>query len=811
MACTTCIRWMVWNQSDVDQTFYYFDCNDGTTVLSAVVGSDEFYSACGCQESGYNTTSPDMYVQNGGTGYINYNGILLYPCESAPEPSITPTLFPTRTPNHTPTNTSTPTRTPSPTPSSTPILCGSGVTTGTYYYTDCCGNFIQGNSNGQIVIMNYTKPYTGIVKLNSPASTTCVTPTPTQTPTLTPTHTPTPSVTTTNTPTPTLTKTPTQTPSNSPAVRLQNECDVFTLFDMGVRCYPLKNPTSATSNDGILSVLVTGGTSPYSYYWANGQRVQTLVGVHEGTYEITVVDYYGDYTATTVCGIYGPSATPTSTVTPTPTLTPSPVWPTLCFTYISSLTTNYGPIQFYPGGGDVNGRPKWTATYQNQTLTLSWDSQNQRWQILGWTFSTGIPVSTNPSNIPTSSWVMVGGPSAQLTMSQGTCPPYLPLYMEATKQNSICPGPQNCNGVITVAAAYGVAPYTYSIDNGITFQSSNIFPSLCPNSYTVVTKDASGSTQSRNITVGYDNSPTNFTIGVKSVGIINPAPGTEISQWIVEVTPPIPTGVTINFDLNVSITKDYYQPGTGSITDSVTVKKNNVTQGPNTSSTLPTTTYSRPHCSPYDYLESVSTQTYSLTIGHGDVVSGSAVSTLVITSGVTGNNGCTTTLQQNILLNTSQATIQGVPCFTVVNNSQTQGIVDHTITNTNNSGSVTLNVQNTKIGATPTIQVNCGRAFGSVVRNTNTLYSFPQTLPNGTYNSGYTVSVGDVLVFSIESTPLNSTCLNNGVACVDTILTVEVDGTQVFSDSQCNGDSSFTYTVQAGTSVINAYYEIQNS
>ena len=35
-----------------------------------------------------------------------------------------------------------------PTPSTTPLICGSGVTTGNFYYTDCCGNFVQGNQVG---------------------------------------------------------------------------------------------------------------------------------------------------------------------------------------------------------------------------------------------------------------------------------------------------------------------------------------------------------------------------------------------------------------------------------------------------------------------------------------------------------------------------------------------------------------------------------------------------------------------------------------------------------------------------------------
>jgi hypothetical protein len=201
--------------------------------------------------------------------------------------------------------TPTPTPTITPTPSTTPIFCGSGVTTSTVYsYYDCCGNFIQGTTSTELVVsMDYTKPSTGIVKLNVPSTTTCPTPTPTKTPTATPTPTITPTVTSTNTPTPTPTHTPTQTPSNSPVYVSQNDCTVFTLFDMGIECNPITVPSSSTSSDGIISIIVTGGTAPYSYYWAGGQRSQTLYNVPQGSYEVTVVDYYGDYTATTVCTI----------------------------------------------------------------------------------------------------------------------------------------------------------------------------------------------------------------------------------------------------------------------------------------------------------------------------------------------------------------------------------------------------------------------------------------------------------------------------------------------------------------------------
>jgi hypothetical protein len=199
-----------------------------------------------------------------------------------PEPTTTPTqtptntqtqtasVTPTRTPRATPTITSSPTqtpsqtRTPNATPSSTPILCGQAFASvnpgSSYFYTDCCGNFQQGNQSGLSITMDYTKPSNGVVKLNITASVSCPTPTPTQTPTLTPTNTTTPTFTPTNSPSPTPTLSSSPTPSNNAVVKLKNNCDVFTLFDMGVTCNPITFPSSQTSLDGVLSLLITGGT-----------------------------------------------------------------------------------------------------------------------------------------------------------------------------------------------------------------------------------------------------------------------------------------------------------------------------------------------------------------------------------------------------------------------------------------------------------------------------------------------------------------------------------------------------------------------
>ena len=52
-------------------------------------------------------------------------------------------------------------------------------------------------------------------------------------------------------------------------------------------------------SDGILTVVPTGGTAPYSYLWNNGQNSQSLTGLSIGTYTCTVTDYNGCITFAT--------------------------------------------------------------------------------------------------------------------------------------------------------------------------------------------------------------------------------------------------------------------------------------------------------------------------------------------------------------------------------------------------------------------------------------------------------------------------------------------------------------------------------
>jgi hypothetical protein len=687
-----------------------------------------------------------------------------------PDPSTTPTQTPTNTPSQTatvtptrtprptptitssPTNTPTQTRTPNATPSSTPILCGQAFTSvnpgSTYFYTDCCGNFQQGNQSGLSITMDYTKPSNGVVKLNITASVSCPTPTPTQTPSLTPTNTITPTITPTTSSTPSLTRTPTQTPTNSQVVSLKNNCDVFTLFDMGVTCFPISIPNSPSSLDGILSLKITGGTSPYSIYWEGGQRTQTLVGIPQGNYQVTVVDYYGDYTANTVCSLFPPTPSITPSPTVTPTVTPSGVCPQLCLIAIGTSTA-YGPLQFNCNGMR-NGRTTWTTV--DGQYNVVWNSTIGRWEITGSNptipfnpVGGGIFISTSSSSVPLSGWVIAGGLNTySVTMTQGACPAVIPVQVSLSVNNNSCDSTANCDGDITVNAQYGYPPYLYSINGGSTYQSTNVFEDLCSGSYTITVKDSAGNTDIETATVGFSEQPVTYqlslsanTLATQNISLSNYNSNTTYYQVV--STPPLPPGITVLFNLTISSIKTFNGPGTGLITDTFSITENGVTKTPTTTQTI-VQTGGRPNCSPEIFSAVTEADTYQLQIGQNSPVLIENTSVLSITNGQAGaQSNCLTNLQQQITAQFTQQSINGCRCCQVIADSSSNII---------NSNSVTFNSTGNIPSRPPFAQstIECGfGGFALVVLTnfaggsgqydvTDTYYSTCNGALNGSFN-----------------------------------------------------------------------------
>lgn len=597
-------------------------------------------------------------------------------------PTITPTL--TRTPTQTPTITPTPTltKTQTPTPSTTPIVCGSGVTQDTFYYTDCCGNFQQGRGAGQLVVLNYQIANFGITKLNQVASVVCVTPSPTPTSTQTPTVTLTPTNTVTPSITPSITPTTTPTPTPSGIYKLVNDCAVTTLFDLGVSCNVIQEPSSSTSLDGILTVNVTGGTSPYNFLWLNnGSTSQILTNIGRGSYAVRVVDYYGDYTATTICTLLAPTPSVTPTITPTITPSPSFTVPNICIT-IQGYNVSYGPYQFTPAGTQ-NGRYKWTSS--SNGLTMYWNNSNNinRWQIDGFV-GGGIPASTSQALIPLSSWSIVGNNPNQLIVSasQGNCPASLPLISNAQVTNTGCSGGP-CSGSIILATTGGVGPYSYSID-GINYQQSNIFNGLCAGQFTVFTKDSNGQVVSQILLIQTDSNPVNYQVSIQVVGTQTLNATTQVFSWILGINPPLPLGTTANVVLNANVVQQIQGPFYNDLPDSTfiisatnNVYDNGVLITPNTSTPI-VQLVDRPNCSPNQTQQTTYTDTINVTVSSTDVISGQTTSVITPLNYAT-SNGCVATGVQSVSILPVSATLAGCNCCSALMIQTSQGISNHTV------------------------------------------------------------------------------------------------------------------------------------
>lgn len=206
--------------------------------------------------------------------------------------------------------------------------------------------------------------------------------------------------------------------------------------------------TCPTLNDGIITVTVTSGTAPYQYRLNGGppQGSNIFTNVPAGTHTVMATDISGCTRSLAVTVAMGSSLTSTlnngnppcfnvndGTITITPNSGTAP--------YLYSL--NGGPTQ--PGNTFTGLAPG--------TYTISFTDVNS---------CTGTNTTTLITNPAVTS-------NALLT-------------------NPLCNG--NNNGSIVLNPSGGVAPYTYSINGGTTYQASPTFNGLGVGTYNFLVKDA---------------------------------------------------------------------------------------------------------------------------------------------------------------------------------------------------------------------------------------------------------------------------------------------------------------------------------
>lgn len=491
----------------------------------------------------------------------------------------------------------------------------------------------------------------------------------------------------------------------SMSVLLKNECGVTTILPLGVECFVV-DATTPISVDGTIYLNITGGSTPYSITWDNGSKSQNLYSVSAGTYTAQVVDYYGDYSATTTCtvsteqfyvdffrdctdqfsvyltgltttldegSIYKLSANtgcwsysgkvlngnysltidnilqgPFDSCEECDPPIDTPYYPnTLCL-YTENPFTTY-QFQFY---SFYNEKPAYTGTSLNSlNYSIQWLTGNtNRWEVVG--TANNKFTNQNDTYNPLGSWVLNGTQQTWIAVS-GTCPSAPELSATHNTSDPTCES--SCNGSsIVVSAKGGVSPYQYSFDGG----GYSVLPSitsLCPGIHTYTVKDSNNDTFTQTFTINKGKKISTYSVSIsyKTIDTLLNY-GSQVGrtlQYFVNVSPELPQGVEITLPLSLSIKKTISSPGETTVTYTPYLFSGTTSISP-TSNTLTNTKIDKP--SPYTYNYPYETTAYTYNVSYNPVVlkkgltvSGYVTTSITKVSDGTPNCSCSSHLIEN--------------------------------------------------------------------------------------------------------------------------------------------------------------------
>ncbi|MCX7863392.1 MAG: gliding motility-associated C-terminal domain-containing protein [Bacteroidales bacterium] len=294
---------------------------------------------------------------------------------------------------------------------------------------------------------------------------------------------------------------------------------VVNTFKQHVQCFGQQN--------GSITVVVQGGTSPYTYLWNNGANTSLVQNLSAGIYVVTVTDANG-------C-----SKVKVDTINQ-----PTMILVNLNVTQPTCSNSNNGSIQAIVSGGASNYQYMWSNGNSspfinnlpagNYSLTIT--DANGCTQTAQTTLVAPSAINAQ-ANISQITCFNAQNGSIQLTVSGGTGTySYMwsnqattaslnnlgpGAYVVTITDQNLCTGiysytitqpaelqvshPQSgtlCNGAqngfIILNVTGGVEPYTYAWSNG---QTVNSLQNLAPGNYTFTVTDANGCTYSKTITI----------------------------------------------------------------------------------------------------------------------------------------------------------------------------------------------------------------------------------------------------------------------------------------------------------------------
>jgi hypothetical protein len=217
----------------------------------------------------------------------------------------------------------------------------------------------------------------------------------------------------------------------------------------------------------------------------------------------------------------------------------------------------------------------------------------------------------------------------------------------------------------------------------LTYQNSNFFFNLCPNTYTVITRDSVNNTNNNIFTVGYNQNPTTYQIAINLLNNLTETVGggnttTKTTYFTVTSNPPIPIGTTLSFYLNFSSIKTINGPGNGIIQDNIKVYKNS-TLLTSVDPLINVTVDTRPNCSPETQTATTESESYYCELSSNDTLTGSTQSVLNITNGEISVNSCVTELNQTIYVGINKTNLNGCSCCTAVSDTNPYPVITNSI------------------------------------------------------------------------------------------------------------------------------------
>ena len=228
---------------------------------------------------------------------------------------------------------------------------------------------------------------------------------------------------------------------------------VFDVFDS--TSTSVTNIACNGASTGSISLIMTGGNTPYSYAWSNGGSTASITGLAAGAYSVTVTDAAG-------CGTLNYSFT---------------------ISEPTALVASIGSTANVSCNGDNTGSASASATGGIGPYTYAWSNGATTASNTGLMAGTYTVTVTDAAGCTDTEIVTITEPTA-LVASIGS------------STNVLCNS--GSNGSATATASGGTAAYTFLWSNG---SSTATVTGLSAGTYTVTVTDANGCTDTDIVTI----------------------------------------------------------------------------------------------------------------------------------------------------------------------------------------------------------------------------------------------------------------------------------------------------------------------